>query len=116
MDHSLNVANEPAPVRPDPTRPLTEREVREDLAAAYRLIAHFGMTDLVYTHLSARLPGEGHRFLINPYGALFEEITASSLVEVDADGVPTQPTRWPVNSAGFVIHSALHRGRADAAC
>jgi ribulose-5-phosphate 4-epimerase/fuculose-1-phosphate aldolase len=94
----------------------TERELREDLAAAYRLIALFGMTDLVFTHLSVRIPGPGHRFLVNPYGMLFEEITASSLVEVDADGEPQQPTDWPVNPAGFVIHSAVHRGRADAAC
>ena len=93
-----------------------ERELREDLAAAYRLIAHFGMTDLIFTHLSVRLPGEGHRFLVNPYGLMFDEITASSLVEVDAEGMPAQPTAWPVNPAGFVIHSALHLGRADAAC
>jgi ribulose-5-phosphate 4-epimerase/fuculose-1-phosphate aldolase len=94
----------------------TERELREDLAAAYRLVALFGMTDLIFTHLSVRLPGEGHRFLVNPYGMLFEEITASSLVVVDADGEPLQETSWPVNPAGFVIHSALHRGREDAAC
>ncbi|MBJ3774297.1 class II aldolase/adducin family protein [Acuticoccus mangrovi] len=94
----------------------TEHELREDLAAAYRLIALFGMTDLVFTHLSVRVPGEGHRFLVNPYGLLFEEITASSLVLVDADGEPAQPTSWPVNPAGFVIHSAVHRGRDDAAC
>jgi ribulose-5-phosphate 4-epimerase/fuculose-1-phosphate aldolase len=106
----------PPPVKPDPSRPQTEQEVREDLAAAYRLIAHFGMTDLVFTHLSARLPGEGHRFLVNPYGLLFEEITASSLVVVDADGEPAQPTAWPVNPAGFVIHSAVHRAREDAMC
>jgi ribulose-5-phosphate 4-epimerase/fuculose-1-phosphate aldolase len=74
------------------------------------------MTDLVYTHLSARIPGEGHRFLINPYGLLFEEITASSLVEVDARGEPRQETSWPVNPAGFVIHSAVHAARPDAAC
>jgi ribulose-5-phosphate 4-epimerase/fuculose-1-phosphate aldolase len=106
----------PPPVRPDPDRVPTERELREDLAAAYRLIALFGMTDLVFTHLSARLPGEGHRFLVNPYGMLFEEITASSLVVVDAEGEPRQPTSWPVNPAGFVIHSAIHLGRADAVC
>jgi ribulose-5-phosphate 4-epimerase/fuculose-1-phosphate aldolase len=103
-------------VKPDPAHVPNEQEVREDLAAAYRLIALFGMTDLVFTHLSARLPGEGHRFLVNPYGMLFEEITASSLVVVDADGEPMQQTSWPVNPAGFVIHSAVHRGRADAMC
>ena len=106
----------PPPVRPDPNRVATERELREDLAAAYRLIAHFGMTDLVFTHLSVRIPGEGHRFLVNPYGLLFEEITASSLVVVDAEGEPKQATAWPVNPAGFVIHSAVHMGRESAQC
>ena len=104
------------PVKPDPDRVPSEQEVREDLAAAYRLIALFGMTDLVFTHLSARLPGPGHRFLVNPSGLLFEEITASSLVVVDAEGEPVQQTAWPVNPAGFVIHSAVHLGRADAMC
>ncbi len=104
------------PLRPGLEYEPSEQEVREDLAAAYRLIAHFGMTDTVYTHLSARLPGAGNRFLVNPYGLLFEEITASSLVEVDADGEPKQATRWPVNPAGFVIHSAIHMGRHDAHC
>lgn len=104
------------PVRPDPTRVPTERELREDLACAYRLFAHFGMTDLVYTHLSVRVPGEGHRFLVNPYGLMFEEITASSLVLVDAEGQPAQETSWPVNPAGFVIHSALHLGSDRAQC
>lgn len=106
----------PPPVRPDPSHVPPERELREDLAAAYRLIALFGMTDLVFTHLSLRVPGEGHRFLVNPYGLLFEEITASSLVLVDAEGEPAQETTWPVNPAGFVIHSAVHLGRADANC
>ena len=104
------------PTHPSPDHVPTERELREDLAAAYRLIALFGMTDLVFTHLSVRLPGEGHRFLVNPYGLLFEEITASALVEVDAEGEPAQATSWPVNPAGFVIHSAVHRERPDAAC
>ncbi len=106
----------PPPVRPDPNHLPTERELREDLAAAYRLIALYGMTDLVFTHLSVRVPGEGHRFLVNPYGLLFEEITASSLVLVDAEGEPKQPTSWPVNPAGFVIHSAVHLGRDSAQC
>jgi ribulose-5-phosphate 4-epimerase/fuculose-1-phosphate aldolase len=114
MDVTVNELR--APARPDPAHVPSEQELREDLAAAYRLIAHFGMDDLVYTHLSVRLPQEGHRFLINPYGMLFEEITASSLVVVDAEGEPLQPTSWPVNPAGFVIHSAVHRERADAAC
>ncbi|GBR02665.1 class II aldolase [Gluconacetobacter liquefaciens] len=92
------------------------RILREDLAAAYRLMALFGMTDLVFTHLSVRLPGAENRFLVNPYGFLFEEITASSLVEVDADGLPRQKTSYAVNPAGFVIHSAVHRARHDVAC
>lgn len=104
------------PSPPGPHHVESEETVRQDLAAAYRLIAHFGMTDTVYTHLSVRLPGPGNRFLVNPYGLLFEEITASSLVEVDASGEPAQATRWPVNPAGFVIHSAVHMGRPDAHC
>ncbi|WP_052214658.1 class II aldolase/adducin family protein [Belnapia sp. F-4-1] len=104
------------PVRPDPNHIPDEGELREELAAAYRLIALFGMTDLVFTHLSVRIPGPGHRFLVNPYGLLFEEITASSLVVVDAEGQPAQRTDWPVNPAGFVIHSAVHLGREDAQC
>ena len=106
----------PPPSPPAPDHIPTEQELREDLASAFRLIAHSGMTDMVFTHLSVRLPGAGHRFLVNPYGMLFEEITASSLVTVDADGEPLQPTAWPVNPAGFVIHSALHRGAPDANC
>jgi ribulose-5-phosphate 4-epimerase/fuculose-1-phosphate aldolase len=116
MDDPMIAERVAPPVRPDPLRPQSELELRQDLAAAYRLIAHFGMDDLVFTHLSARLAGDGHRFLINPYGMLFEEITASSLVVVDADGLPTQNSSWPVNPAGFVIHSAIHLGRPDAVC
>jgi ribulose-5-phosphate 4-epimerase/fuculose-1-phosphate aldolase len=93
---------------------LDERQARIDLAACYRLIAHFGWDDLVFTHISVRLPNE--RFLINPYGMLFDEITASSLVEVDARGEKTKPSEWPVNPAGFVIHSAIHAARHDVAC
>ena len=104
------------PLPPDPEHVPDEQELREDLAAAYRLIALHGMTDLVFTHLSVRVPGPGHRFLVNPYGLLFEEITASSLVMVDAEGEPAQPTDWPVNPAGFVIHSAVHLGRDNAQC
>ncbi|MGC4023908.1 MAG: class II aldolase/adducin family protein [Mesorhizobium sp.] len=106
----------PPPVEPNPDHEPTEQELREDLAAAYRLFALNGMTDLVYTHLSVRIPGKGHRFLVNPYGLLFEEITASSLVVVDADGEPLQETNWPVNPAGFVIHSAVHRARDASRC
>lgn len=93
-----------------------ERRLRTDLAAAYRLVALFGWDDLLATHLSVRLPGPEHRFLINPLGLLFEEITASSLVKIDLDGniVGSSPHR--VNPAGFTIHSAVHAARADARC
>jgi ribulose-5-phosphate 4-epimerase/fuculose-1-phosphate aldolase len=93
-----------------------EWQVRCDLAACYRLVAIYGWTDLVFTHISARLPGEGHRFLINPYGMLFEEITASSLIEVDQQGNKLSDSPYPVNPAGFVIHSAIHAGRDDVGC
>lgn len=93
-----------------------EWELRCDLAAAYRLIARFGMDDLVFTHLSVRVPGEGERFLINPYGWMFDEITASSLVAVDSEGQPERGSEASVNPAGFVIHSAIHRARHDAQC
>jgi ribulose-5-phosphate 4-epimerase/fuculose-1-phosphate aldolase len=112
----MNVMAPRPPAPAGPGHAATEAELRADLAAAYRLVAHFGMDDLIYTHLSARLPGEGHRFLINPYGLLFSKITASSLVVVDADGNAVGASEWPVNPAGFVIHSAIHLGRADAAC
>src|ERR1700743_2179708 len=87
---------------------------RRGVGPVYRLVAHFGMTDLIFTHISARLPGPDHRFLINPYGLLFEEITASSLVVVDLRGRIVEPSPYPVNPAGFVIHSAVHAARPDA--
>ena len=93
-----------------------EQHLRRELAAVYRLIAHFRMTDLIFTHISLRLPGPEHHFLINPYGLLFEEITASSLVRVDLDGRPVDAPEARVNPAGFVIHSAIHRAREDALC
>ncbi|MEO7246370.1 MAG: class II aldolase/adducin family protein, partial [Rubrivivax sp.] len=93
-----------------------EWRARVELAAAYRLIALFGWDDLVYTHVSARVPGEPGAFLINPYGLLFEEITASSLVKIDHDGRPLDDSPFPVNPAGFVIHSAVHAARHDAMC
>ena len=93
-----------------------EWAIRVDLAAAYRLVALYGWDDLIFTHLSARVPGPEHHFLINPYDMMFEEITASSLVKIDVEGQPVVPTSHPVNPAGFVIHSAVHRGRADANC
>lgn len=94
-----------------------EWALRCDLAAAYRLIAHFGMDDLIFTHLSLRLPGPSDRFLINPYGPMFDEITASSLLVVDAHGAAVgNSADTQVNPAGFVIHSAIHRARHDAQC
>lgn len=93
-----------------------EWAIRTDLAAAYRLVAHYGWDDLVFTHISARVPGPEHHFLINPYGLMFDEITASNLVKVDADCRPVIDTPHPVNPAGFVIHSAVHAARDDVAC
>ena len=93
-----------------------EWQLRVDLAACYRLIALFGWDDMVFSHVSARVPGESHQFLINPYGLFFEEITASSLVKIDHDGQPVMDTPYDVNPAGFVIHSAVHEGRPDVNC
>jgi ribulose-5-phosphate 4-epimerase/fuculose-1-phosphate aldolase len=93
-----------------------EWRLRVDLAAAYRLIALHRWDDLVFTHISARIPGPEHHFLINPYGALFEEITASSLVKIDLQGKAVMDTPFAVNPAGFVIHSAIHAARDDAHC
>ena len=91
-----------------------EWATRVDLAAAYRLVALYGWDDLIFTHLSARVPGPEHHFLINPYDMMFEEITASSLVKIDVDGQPVIPSPHPVNPAGFTIHSALHMNCEDA--
>jgi ribulose-5-phosphate 4-epimerase/fuculose-1-phosphate aldolase len=93
-----------------------EWSIRQDLAACYRLVAHFGMDDVIYTHISARVPDSDGHFLINPYGMLFREITASSLVKIDLDGNIVDDTPYPVNPAGFTIHSAVHSARHDAAC
>lgn len=93
-----------------------EWQVRVDLAACYRIIAMYGWDDLVFTHISARVPGGEEHFLINPYGLLFEEVTASSLVKVDLDGEKVLDSPHPVNPAGFVIHSAVHAAREDAGC
>lgn len=93
------------------------RAMRVDLAAAYRLIHRLGLDDSIYTHISARLPGDGHRFLINPYGMRFEEVTPENLVTVDIDGkVLEDPMGLGINPAGFTIHSAIHAARADAIC
>jgi ribulose-5-phosphate 4-epimerase/fuculose-1-phosphate aldolase len=95
---------------------VEEWQARVDLAAAYRLAAHYGWDDLVFTHISARVPGPEHHFLINPYGMLFDEITASSLVKVDLDGQIVMDSPYYINPAGFTIHSAVHAAREDALC
>jgi ribulose-5-phosphate 4-epimerase/fuculose-1-phosphate aldolase len=93
-----------------------EWQLRCDLAACYRLVAHYGWSDLVFTHISARIPGPEHHFLINPYGLMFDEITASSLVKVDQNCNKVIESPFPVNPAGFVIHSAVHEAREDVQC
>ena len=93
-----------------------EWELRVNLAACYRLIAMFGWDDLIFTHISARVPGSEEHFLINAYGLMFEEMTASSLVKVDLDGEIVQETPYFINPAGFTIHSAVHAAREDAGC
>jgi ribulose-5-phosphate 4-epimerase/fuculose-1-phosphate aldolase len=105
------------PANDDHIKDLVSEEewaIRVDLAAAYRLVALYGWDDLIFTHLSARIPGPEHHFLINPYDMMFEEITASSLVKIDVEGQPVVPTGHPVNPAGFTIHSAIHMARDDA--
>lgn len=99
-----------------------EWKVRCDLAALYRVIAHFRWTDMIFTHISARVPGSDHHFLINRYGVLFDEMRASDLVRIDSEGRPVEagasddPERYRVNPAGFTIHSAVHMARPDVAC
>ena len=91
-----------------------EWKIRVDLAAAYRLVAYFGWDDIIFTPLSARIQGPEHHFLLNPYNLMFEEVTASSLVKVDLNGHPVEPTPFITNPAGFTIHSAIHMARDDA--
>lgn len=93
-----------------------EWQLRVDLAACYRIVAHYGWDDLVFTHISARVPGAEPHFLINPYGMLFEEVTASSLVKVDLQGNKVMSSDYDINPAGFTIHSAVHEARDDAHC
>ena len=110
----MTTAQKPASVREKISK--EEWEARVDLAAAYRLVAHYGWDDLIFTHLSARVPGPEHHFLINPYGMMFEEITASSLVKVNLAGEIVMPSPYFINPAGFTIHSAVHAAREDALC
>ena len=93
-----------------------EWQTRVDLAACYRAVAMYGWDDLIFTHLSARVPGPEHHFLINPYGMMFDEVTASSLVKVDLHGNKVMDSEYDINPAGFTIHSAVHEARDDAKC
>lgn len=93
-----------------------ERQARIDLAACYRLVAERGWGDLIYTHVSLAVPGESGRFLINPFGLMFDEVTASSLVKIDIDGNIVGDTPYEVNATGFAVHGAVHAARADAKC
>ena len=103
---------------PTSTPPYSEEEwaARVDLAASYRLASHFRMTDLIYTHISSRVPGTRDQFLINPYGLWFHEVTASNLVKIDIHGNKVEESIYPVNPAGFIIHAAIHQAREDAHC
>jgi ribulose-5-phosphate 4-epimerase/fuculose-1-phosphate aldolase len=103
-------------LKPRPSCSPEEWRARIELAACYRLLHHYRMTDLIYTHSTLRVPGEEERFLINPYGWRWDEITASSLVKIDVDGNKVGDSAQRVNPAGFTIHSAVHRGRHEAAC
>lgn len=108
IDPRDGAAGPPADIDP------AEWQVRVDLAAFYRLAAHYRWTDLVYTHISARVPGEHEHFLLNPFGLMFDEVTASNLVKIDLDGNVVSSTPHAIHRAGFVIHSAVHKGRPDA--
>ena len=96
-----------------PNISAAEWEQRVNLAACYRLVEHFGWTDLIYTHISARVPGEAGHFLLNRFGLLFDEVMASNLIKVDLDGNLVEEPDAPMHRAGFVIHSAIHGGRDD---
>lgn len=110
----MSIAEKAASIRQQVSE--QEWQARIDLAAAYRLVAHYGWDDLIFTHLSARVPGPEHHFLINPYGMMFEEITASSLVKINLQGEIVSLSPYFINPAGFTIHSAVHAVREDALC
>src|SRR3569623_2049286 len=93
-----------------------EGKLRVDRVACYRLVAHYGWDDLIFTHISARLPGPDHHFLINPFGMTFDEVSASSLVKIDLEGRKLMECPYEINPAGFTIHSAIHAARDDAKC
>lgn len=106
----------PMTVSPPEGISATEWQARIDLAACYRLVAHFGMTDLIYTHITLRVPGSRNEFLINPFGSLFDEVTASGLVRIDVDGKVLWPAGAKVNPAGYIVHSAIHLKADNAHC
>jgi ribulose-5-phosphate 4-epimerase/fuculose-1-phosphate aldolase len=105
-----------AVLTPKPTISPAEWALRVQLAGAYRVADHLGWAELIYTHISARVPGPEHHFLINPYGLRFDEVTASSLVKIDSHGEAVGPQVYSANKAGFIIHSAIHMAREDAQC
>ena len=111
---NIQVAATPSQVRAHVSP--QEWEQRVNLAACYRLVALYGWDDLIFTHISARVPGPEHHFLINPYGLMFNEITASNLVKIDLDGKKVADSPYDINPAGFTIHSAVHAAREDANC
>ncbi|WP_322779312.1 class II aldolase/adducin family protein [Frankia sp. Cas4] len=94
----------------------TERELRVQLAACYRIFDHLGWTEMIFNHVTVRLPGPENHLLINPFGLLYHEVTASNLVRIDLDGKVVEPGDWPVNPAGVIIHTAIHSSRPDAHC
>ena len=98
------------------TAAAEEQALRVELAAAYRVFADFGWTETIFNHITARVPGPEHHFLINPFGLLYDQVTASNLVKIDLTGKPVAPTEHKVNPAGFIIHSAFHMARDDAQC
>jgi ribulose-5-phosphate 4-epimerase/fuculose-1-phosphate aldolase len=104
--------------RPLQDLPMTEaeREARVELAACYRIFDMLGWVEMIFNHITVRVPGAEVRFLINPFGLHYSEVTASNLVLIDIDGNPVRESRWPVNRAGFVIHSAIHGAMKDAHC
>src|SRR5215467_10852894 len=110
----MSASAKPSAVRDQVT--AAEWQTRVDLAAAYRLVALYGWDDLIFTHISARVPGGDHHFLLNPYGMMFDEVTASSLVKIDLAGNKVMESPYFINPAGFTIHSAVHAARIDALC
>src|ERR1043166_5354913 len=110
----MSSSAQPASIREQVS--AAEWQTRVDLAEAYRLVALYGWDDLIFTHISARVPGEEHHFLLNPYGMMFEEVTASSLVKIDLQGNKVTESPYFINPAGFTIHSAVHEAREDALC